>query len=87
MNYIEIFNEFIFQIATIHIVIFSHYVPNQETQYSFGFSMVGTMSLLILVNIFLVMWFAGVTIHLYMVKYYRRLRRYFDPGFMKEAPA
>ena len=27
MNYIEIFNEFIFQAVTIHIVIFSDYVP------------------------------------------------------------
>lgn len=87
MNYIEIFNEFVFQLATIHIVIFTAYVPNQEIQYNFGFSMVGTMSVLILVNIFFVMWFGGVTIYLYIVKYYRRVVRYFDPDFMREPPA
>lgn len=30
MNYIELFNEGVFQLGTIHIVIFSDYVPSQD---------------------------------------------------------
>ena len=38
------------------------------------------------VNIFFVMWFGGVTIYLYIVKYFRKVKRYFDPTFMQEVP-
>lgn len=50
-----------------------------------GFSLVAFMSILILLNIFFVLWFGGVDIYLLIVKYYRRLMRYFDPDFMKNS--
>ena len=44
--------------------------------------MVATMSVLILVNFGFVIWFGGTDIALVIIKYYRIVRRYFDPYFM-----
>ena len=83
MNYIEMFNEGIFQLATIHLFVFSEFVSSQEVQYDFGFSMVTTMSILIFVNFSFVIWFCGSDLALLIIKYYRRVKRYFDPDFMR----
>ena len=83
MNYIEMFNEGIFQLATIHLFVFSDFVSSQEVQYDFGFSMVTTMSILITVNFGFVIWFGCSDLALLIIKYYRRVKRYFDPDFMR----
>lgn len=45
--------------------------------------MIVTMSIMITFNFGFVIWFAGIDIALFIIKYYRRLRRYLDPEFMR----
>ena len=82
MNQLELFNEGIFQFATIHLLIFSDFVPFQNVQYFGGFSMIATMSILIIVNFAFVIWLGNHDFFLFIKKYFWRLRRYLDPHFM-----
>jgi hypothetical protein len=45
--------------------------------------MIGFISILMLVNILAVGYFAGHSLLLVFVKYYRRFRRFLDPNYMR----
>jgi len=85
MNYIELFNEGIFQLGTIHIILFTDYIASQELQYTCGFFMASVIAFLILFNILFVLWFGANDIFLLGKKYFRIVKRYFDPEYMKKS--
>lgn len=53
-NSIEMFNQLIVAFSTFHILLFTDFVQDASLQYEMGWSMVGTFSILIVVNLFYV---------------------------------
>jgi hypothetical protein len=64
-------------------VFFTDFVPDPNMQYGLGYSMVTFISVLIFVNLLLIFWFGSKSVKFIFIKYYRRVRRFFDPNFMK----
>ena len=84
VNRIDLLNEFMIQAVTLHLVLFTDYIPLPELQYNLGYSMIGFISLLMLANILVVGYFAANDVWLIGVKYYRRARRMLDNNYMRK---
>ena len=63
-------------------MIFTDFVPDEEVKFLMGWVLVGSMALLVGSNLLLVILAAVRSLFLVSVKYYRRLRRFYDPLFM-----
>ena len=71
-NRIELFNEFCICYISIHLVIFTDWVPSFDAQYLMGFSMIGVMGFNIFVNMLAVGVFGLLQLRLVIIKYFRR---------------
>ena len=56
-NNIEVFNEIIISVSTLHLVFFTDFVLDKEVQYMYGWSMLGFIVLCIIVNMSFVFYF------------------------------
>ena len=81
-NYQEQLNELLTQLVTIQLVIFSDFVLDEEVKFLMGWVLVATMALLVGSNLLLVFYSAVRALFFVCIKYYRRVRKYFDPYFM-----
>lgn len=70
-NNIELVNEFIISMATLHIILFTDFVPEKEMQYYIGMNMLLVISLLMILNLYLVIYFSTWTFCLFGRKYYK----------------
>ncbi len=52
LNRMEVFNEYTIMLATVHLLTFTQFVPEPETQYIMGWSIIGITVLNIAVNMF-----------------------------------
>jgi len=59
LNKMEVFNEFSILVATYHLITFTWFVPEPETQYTMGWSIIGITVLNIAVNMF-VMFYTSI---------------------------
>lgn len=59
MTRINLFNEFCISLVTWHLMLFSDFVPGQETQYQIGWSMIFTIVLNAIINLIVVLGIVG----------------------------
>ena len=67
-NRIELFNEAFVCIVTLHLMFYTDWVPDSQTQFEMGFSMIGFMIINFAVNLFFVFYFAGHQLKLVGIK-------------------
>lgn len=72
-NRIELFNEFIVGMVTIHMLYFTNYTPKPEFQYTAGYSMIFFISLIILVNLVIIFLKTGHAMKLLYMRYKEHL--------------
>jgi len=73
------YNEFWTQAITTQLFNFvGDYSASQEASYIMGFSVVVSLSIMILSNMLIVIWFAIRLLGLYAFKYYLRVERVLD---------
>ena len=71
-NYVDFFNEATICICTMHMLFFTEWVADLDVRYGYGWSLIVIMCLNFLVNIILVVWFAGKRIYAIFNKFYLR---------------
>ena len=57
-NRLEMYNEVTIAIASGHLLFFTDWVPDQDVQTAYGWSMLWFIGLNFLVNLFVIVWFA-----------------------------
>ena len=73
-NRIELMNEVFIQVTTLHIVIFTDFVPDQEAQYLAGFSMIIFLALCTIANCSYILKFGFRSLYLIVKKVYRMIK-------------
>ena len=58
-NQLEIFNELTIHISTIHMIFFTEWIGDLETQYELGWSMLGIISFNIAANLCVITYFGS----------------------------
>ena len=74
VNRLEIFNEYIFSLATLHMVLFSDCYDNSHMKYSLGWTFISLILLQIVVNFYVLISSILKNVCLYF-KYGRKLLR------------
>ena len=78
-NRLELFNEFTVVTCTLLMMTFTQYVPDVETQYMMGWSMIGVIVFNFLVNLTIIISVAIKLFYLVAKKYYKRIRHFIKP--------
>ena len=73
LNRLEIFNELQIMLCTLHLMVFSDYVPDLETQYFMGWVFIVILTSMVIVNMFFILRACAWEIQLFIVKWYRRM--------------
>jgi hypothetical protein len=60
-------NEFLVSLTTVHILFFTDWVPDKQLQYTFGFSMIAVISIQMITNILIVLYFSLNSFRLFLV--------------------
>ena len=71
-NRIELFNEVCIHLASLHLIFFTDWLPDSDTQYMMGWSMIVFICGCMFVNFALVFYSAGRSMKLLFIKYYNR---------------
>ncbi len=71
LNRLEMFNEYSILVATYHLYCFTDFVPDPETQYQMGWSIIVVTILNMAVNILFMMYmtFGALKMAFYKIKY------------------
>jgi hypothetical protein len=72
------FNEICITVITWHMMLFTQYVSDLNTQYTIGWSMIIIICLNAAVNVLIVLFFAGKAIYLIIIKYYNIIYQKLD---------
>lgn len=75
---LDFFNEYCILIITWHMMCFTDFILEMETQWLVGWSMIACISFNALVNIIIILAAGGKSIYLIGLKYYRILSFYFE---------
>lgn len=67
----DIFNDTIVQIVTVHMLCFTNFVSDPEVQYGIGFSMIFFISIIVLVNLGIIFSMIGSAIMLIFTRHKR----------------
>lgn len=68
-NWLELINEFLMNTSCMHLLFFTEFVPDPEAGYLMGFSMVGVISLLIIINLCVILYYSIRSFSLLVYKY------------------
>ena len=74
MNKIVVFNDLMILVITLHMMLYTQWVPDESTKFYYGWHMIFHIILLIAFNLYFVLKFASRQIFLVCKKYYRRAR-------------
>jgi muramoyltetrapeptide carboxypeptidase LdcA involved in peptidoglycan recycling len=72
-------NEALIQAITVHLVMFSDYLESPETKYLCGYSAIGLISIIIILNMGFVIYHGGIRVSLLIIKFWNRyLKKHWD---------
>ena len=83
-NQVQLFNEVMIQLVTVHLLFFTDWVSNVNDQFMLGWSMVGWVFYLILVNFMLIFYYASLSLYLLYKKYKSKYDRYKEISIKKK---
>ena len=73
-NTIEIMNEFLIDIITFHLLLYTDFVPETTIKFNIGWSNVALISISMFINLNIVCYFSAKYIKLLVIKYFRIAR-------------
>ena len=74
-NRIELFNEFLVGCCTFYALCFTDWVPTKKDQSEYGYHLLAILGVLIIVNIFFILYYSGRAILFFMYKGWLYLKR------------
>lgn len=84
LNRIYLFNEYMIGVVSVHMLLFSDYIPDHETRNGAGWSMAGWIIFTIIVNMIFALYWAIRSLWLTLVKYYRIIKHYYNTHISNE---
>jgi len=84
---VDMFNEIIINVTTMHLIFFTDWVPDYEVQFAYGWSMIIVMSLNMFVNTLIIFWFGGKALKQVAIKTYYKIKQWLPCKKKEKVPS